>query len=154
MSKLLPSLLVLLTACGADAMPPPPYHIYFHADADAALVRDAYESANDWNQALGGAFLLAHSPGERPPAGKCDVVLIGRSGRQATPTSVATAERDSCGVELRITLAARPTSLRHELGHALGLADGSGGIMDYTEGRTITEQNAADVRAYWNMEAQ
>jgi hypothetical protein len=65
---------------------------------------------------------------------------------------MATTETDLCGVELRILPGANPTTVRHELGHALGLADGTGGIMDYSPGRTITDENAADVRAYWNLE--
>jgi len=144
------ALLVLLTAC-AGTMPPPPYHVYFRESADDALVLDTYESVDDWNTHLRGEWLIMHAPGERPPAGACNVVSVGREGKQASPTAMATTERDACGVELRILPIASPTTVRHELGHALGLPDHAGGIMNYEAGRTITDQNAADVRAYWNM---
>src|SRR5687767_4194985 len=120
--------LVCASACEAGQQPPPPYHVYFRADADGALVRDTRESADDWNAKLGQQLLVVHAPGERSPEGACDVVSVGRSGKQATATSVATSENDSCGVELRITVNANDTSVRHELGHALGLPDGESGI--------------------------
>lgn len=141
MNKLTTILLVLLTAACApvpqeEDWAPLPYHVYPKPDQQRSVVRDIQESVADWNEklrpSLGYDVFIFHEEGEPDPSA-CGTIVVGFGGILNNKRCheingedcQATADlRDKCHLSVNLNENGFwNTTIRHELGHTLGLPD-------------------------------
>lgn len=144
-------LALLAGACSEAQQPPPPYRVYFQVDAPADVRASTADSVADWNAKM-DMIVFELATGAPPPA-LCGAITIGTHG-DLLPHSVATTDlTDPCVMRIVLRADFYPSTIRHELGHTLlGPGHTPHGILSGDLNRTITPEDAADVRAFWNLE--
>lgn len=153
--------LLLLTACAphSDERVPPPYDVYMKPGQQRDVVDDARASVAEWNAKLGFEALVWHEDGAPDPEA-CGTVVIGFGGRLAFHDAQASTDlSDPCHISVNLSATGFwDSTIRHELGHVLGLEDLPDDetvtevqriMRQGTLDREITAEDVELVHAHW-----
>lgn len=144
-------LVSLLAGCAEAG---PPFTLVFDQGVSEAEIAAVMAGAEDWNAHVGTPVFRRGAM----PANECDAIAVHVRALPERPFALAVTTSHACGFDLTYTpdALADATTIRHELGHTLGLPDvyDPRSVMHKTDTPWPTEilpEDAAWVRAHWDL---
>lgn len=156
-------LAMVAMVAGCETQEAPPFELVFAADATTEQVSAVMDAADDWNERA-NVDLFYQGEGQRSER-SCNTIYVSFMAEDDFATSgikhrLAALHTDK-GCFHTIAYAKRglndPATIRHELGHALGLDDDQedrNSVMFWVvtdQSASITDADVSAVKAHWNL---